>query len=352
MTGRSRRSEHRRFHRLPPPRAPSRSPASRSTARPVTPPCWAAETDADGELVREWDDTPHDFGRIAAMTAKQVILQRLRDADRRGHLRRVRRPGGRPGRRRDPGPGPGRAGIVASTSASSRPCCRRPSRCPARRTSTASGSSACDRGQGPPWPAGHPVALAPEPGEEAVRAGGAGDRRRHGRDRRRSLGRPATVPRSRYGPRRPGSTPRARASGRWARGCARSWASCTARRSTSSTGRRTRRVRRQRAVAGPGSRRGGRPDARAARVTVPDYQLSLAIGREGQNARLAARLTGWRIDIRPDTERPPRSGVGRIRLPPRPWEHRGEVTVPSAPRRGRLLRRRRAGGAGRVTRGT
>ena len=37
-------------------------------------------------------------------------------------------------------------------------------------------------------------------------------------------------------------------------------------------------------------------------MTVPDYQLSLAIGKEGQNARLAARLTGWRIDIRPDTE--------------------------------------------------
>ena len=42
------------------------------------------------------------------------------------------------------------------------------------------------------------------------------------------------------------------------------------------------------------------PVARSARVTVPDYQLSLAIGREGQNARLAARLTGWRIDIRSD----------------------------------------------------
>jgi N utilization substance protein A len=40
--------------------------------------------------------------------------------------------------------------------------------------------------------------------------------------------------------------------------------------------------------------------ARAARVTVPDYQHSLAIGKEGQNARLAARLTGWRIDIRSD----------------------------------------------------
>jgi len=36
-------------------------------------------------------------------------------------------------------------------------------------------------------------------------------------------------------------------------------------------------------------------------VIVPDYQLSLAIGKEGQNARLAAKLTGWRIDIRSDT---------------------------------------------------
>jgi N utilization substance protein A len=46
-------------------------------------------------------------------------------------------------------------------------------------------------------------------------------------------------------------------------------------------------------------------EARAARIIVPDYQLSLAIGREGQNARLAARLTGWRIDIRPDVARAP-----------------------------------------------
>jgi N utilization substance protein A len=43
------------------------------------------------------------------------------------------------------------------------------------------------------------------------------------------------------------------------------------------------------------------PQLRSARVVVPDYQLSLAIGKEGQNARLAAKLTGWRIDIRPDT---------------------------------------------------
>ena len=43
-------------------------------------------------------------------------------------------------------------------------------------------------------------------------------------------------------------------------------------------------------------------EARSARVVVPDYQLSLAIGRDGQNARLAARLTGWRIDIHSDAE--------------------------------------------------
>ncbi|HZO37548.1 MAG TPA: transcription termination factor NusA [Solirubrobacteraceae bacterium] len=43
-------------------------------------------------------------------------------------------------------------------------------------------------------------------------------------------------------------------------------------------------------------------EAKQATVVVPDDQLSLAIGREGQNARLAARLTGWRIDIRSETE--------------------------------------------------
>ena len=41
-------------------------------------------------------------------------------------------------------------------------------------------------------------------------------------------------------------------------------------------------------------------DARVAQVIVPDYQLSLAIGKEGQNARLAHKLTGWKIDIHPD----------------------------------------------------
>ena len=73
--------------------------------------------------------------------------------------------------------------------------------------------------------------------------------------------------------------------------------------------------------------------ARVAQVIVPDYQLSLAIGKEGQNARLAARLTGWRIDIRPDRD-PAGTGSRRRRLArPRPRRPRA--------------RPRRAGGARR-----
>ncbi len=63
--------------------------------------------------------------------------------------------------------------------------------------------------------------------------------------------------------------------------------------------------------------------ARAARVVVPDFQLSLAIGKEGQNARLAARLTGWRIDIRSDAAAPeaqadaaPGAAGAPVRRPP------------------------------------
>ena len=44
------------------------------------------------------------------------------------------------------------------------------------------------------------------------------------------------------------------------------------------------------------------PEEKTAKVVVPDYQLSLAIGREGQNARLAAKLTGYKIDIKSETQ--------------------------------------------------
>ncbi len=43
-------------------------------------------------------------------------------------------------------------------------------------------------------------------------------------------------------------------------------------------------------------------DGKSCRVIVPDAQLSLAIGKEGQNARLAAKLTGWKIDIKSQSQ--------------------------------------------------
>jgi N utilization substance protein A len=43
-------------------------------------------------------------------------------------------------------------------------------------------------------------------------------------------------------------------------------------------------------------------EEKLARVVVPDYQLSLAIGKEGQNARLAAKLTGWKVDIKSESQ--------------------------------------------------
>ncbi|MCL3778584.1 MULTISPECIES: transcription termination factor NusA [unclassified Actinomyces] len=62
---------------------------------------------------------------------------------------------------------------------------------------------------------------------------------------------------------------------------------------------------------------------KTARATVPDFQLSLAIGKEGQNARLAARLTGWKIDIHADSE----SG----QVVPGTGSRADDVTGPSQP---------------------
>ena len=79
---------------------------------------------------------------------------------------------------------------------------------------------------------------------------------------------------------------------------------------------------------------------------MPDYQLSLAIGKEGQNARLAARLTGWRVDIKSETqlaeeEAYAERGVGRGRVgrsTPRPASRSGSrprAARPSPPSSGR-----------------
>ena len=75
---------------------------------------------------------------------------------------------------------------------------------------------------------------------------------------------------------------------------------------------------------------------RIANVTVPERMLSLAIGREGQNARLAARLTGWRIDIRSDVAAAEAAAAPRAAAPAAERRRRGPR------RRGRGARRRRA----------
>ncbi len=67
---------------------------------------------------------------------------------------------------------------------------------------------------------------------------------------------------------------------------------------------------------------------RIASVTVPERMLSLAIGREGQNARLAARLTGWRIDIRSDVAT---AEAARAPKPEAPAEPALPATAPQAP---------------------
>src|SRR5205807_7181698 len=65
-------------------------------------------------------------------------------------------------------------------------------------------------------------------------------------------------------------------------------------------------------------------ESRTATAQVPENQLSLAIGKDGQNARLAAKLTGWRIDIKPSVEEasphpdPPPEGEGNLDGNPQP----------------------------------
>ena len=84
-------------------------------------------------------------------------------------------------------------------------------------------------------------------------------------------------------------------------------------------------------------------DTGIAEVIVPDYQLSLAIGKEGQNARLAARLTGWRVDIKSETQladeeryQGERVGPGRVGREPR---DRRDGVARRRGWRGRLRRR-------------
>jgi transcription termination/antitermination protein NusA len=290
----------------------------------------AQELGADGEVVREWDDTPSDFGRIAASTAKQVIVQRLRDAE---HEQTF-------------GEYAGKEGDIVSGIVQ------------AHDRRNAQGSVLIDIGKVEAvLPAAEQV-----PGE--VYAHGTRIKAYVVSVSRSFRGPQVTVSRThpnlvrklfalevpeiadgsveivavaREAGHRSKIAVRTKVPGLNAKG------SCIG-----PMGQRVRNVMSELhgekidivdwsddpatfvasalSPARVSSARVVDPQAKAVRVVVPDYQLSLAIGKEGQNARLAARLTGCRIDIRSDAQpdddaASPSPGVGRppLRsgLPPR-----------------------------------
>ncbi|SIN38573.1 transcription termination factor NusA [Micromonospora cremea] len=267
---------------------------------------YAQEMDEDGTLVREWDDTPHDFGRIAAMTAKQVILQRLREATDEVHF------GEYVGREGDLVTGVVQAhetrtekGIVSVDLGKLEGVLPQSEQVPGERYAhgerircvvvhVAKGM----RGPQITLSRSHPALVkklfaleVPEIADGTVEIGAIAREAGH---------RTKIAVRS--------TTPGVNAKG-----------ACIG-----PMGQRVRAVMSElhgekidiidwsddpatfvgNALSPAKALRVEVVDlaARAARVTVPDFQLSLAIGREGQNARLAARLTGWRIDIRSDAE--------------------------------------------------
>ncbi|RQX19052.1 transcription termination/antitermination protein NusA [Micromonospora ureilytica] len=267
---------------------------------------YAQEMDADGSLVREWDDTPHDFGRIAAMTAKQVILQRLREATDEVHF------GEYVGREGDLVTGVVQAhetrtekGIVSVDLGKLEGVLPQSEQVPGERYThgervrcvvvhVAKGM----RGPQITLSRSHPALVkklfaleVPEIADGTVEIGAIAREAGH---------RTKIAVRS--------TTPGVNAKG-----------ACIG-----PMGQRVRAVMSElhgekidiidwsddpatfvgNALSPAKALRVEVVDLanRAARVTVPDFQLSLAIGREGQNARLAARLTGWRIDIRSDAE--------------------------------------------------
>ena len=266
----------------------------------------AQELGPDGEVVREWDDTPTDFGRIAASTAKQVIVQRLRDAE---HEQTFGEYAGKEGdivsgivqahdRRNVQGTVLIDIGKVEAVLSAGRAGAR-------RGVHARQPDQGLRRVGGPhvPGAAGDRLPHPPEPGPQAVRPRGARDRRRQRRDRRGGPRGRAPVE-----DRRPHEGARAQRQGRLHRADGPAGAQRDER-AARREDRHRRLVRRPRHVRGLGAepgaghqRHGRRPAAKAVRVVVPDYQLSLAIGKEGQNARLAARLTGCRIDIRSDAQ--------------------------------------------------
>ncbi|MBM0228744.1 MULTISPECIES: transcription termination factor NusA [Micromonospora] len=283
---------------------------------------YAQEVDDDGTVVREWDDTPHDFGRIAAMTAKQVILQRLREATDEVHF------GEYVGREGDLVTGVVQAhearvekGIVSVDLGKLEGVLPQSEQVPGERYThgerircvvvhVAKGM----RGPQITLSRSHPALVkklfaleVPEIADGTVEIGAIAREAGH----RTKIAVRSTAP------------------GVNAKGAC-----------IGPMGQRVRAVMSElhgekidiidwsddpatfvgNALSPAKALRVEVVDlaSRTARVTVPDFQLSLAIGREGQNARLAARLTGWRIDIRSDAEQTETAGRGAADHVPEP----------------------------------
>jgi N utilization substance protein A len=267
---------------------------------------WAQDFDADGELVEEYDDTPTDFGRVAAMTARQVILQRLRDVE---HDQTFGEYSGREG---DIVTGVVQAdahaaqrGIVLVDIGKVEAVLPQAEQVPGEQyqhgTRIRAYVTAVARGvRGPQVTISrtHPNLVrklfaleVPEIADGSVEIMGVAREAGH----RTKLAVRSTV------------------DGLNAKGAC-----------IGPMGQRVRNVVAELhgekidiidwsgdpatyvanalSPAQVISSRVVDPTTQQVRVVVPDFQLSLAIGREGQNARLAARLTGWRIDIHSDAE--------------------------------------------------
>ena len=308
----------------------------------------AQELGADGEVVREWDDTPSDFGRIAASTAKQVIVQRLRDAE---HEQTF-------------GEYAGKEGDIVSGIVQ------------ADQRRNASGVVMIDIGKveavlpaaeqvpGETYSHGTRIKAYVVSVSRTFRGPQVTVSRTHPNLVRKLFalevpeiadGSVEIVAVAREAGHRSKIAVRTKVPGLNAKGAC-----------IGPMGQRVRNVMSELhgekidivdwsddpatfvasalSPARVSSARVVDPQAKAVRVVVPDYQLSLAIGKEGQNARLAARLTGCRIDIRSDAQTgdeaaAPSPGIGRPPLrsaPPPGAGGRGAGARPpaaGAPRR-------------------
>ena len=281
----------------------------------------AQELGPDGEVVREWDDTPHDFGRIAASTAKQVIVQRLRDAE---HEQTF-------------GEYAGKEGDIVSGIVQ------------ADQRRNASGTVLVDIGKveavlpaaeqvpGESYPHGSRLKAYVVSVARTYRGPQVTVSRTHPNLVRKLFalevpeiadGSVEIVAVAREAGHRSKIAVRTSVPGLNAKGAC-----------IGPMGQRVRNVMSELhgekidivdwsddpatfvasalSPARVSSAQLVDRQAKAVRVVVPDYQLSLAIGKEGQNARLAARLTGCRIDIRSDAQpddATPSPGVGRAPL--------------------------------------